>query len=118
MPRTARAAQRLIQDLQAVKPSIKAQPFGDPDGYGTIRTLKFDKRSSPVAYRILLHLDDARIADFHLTDAGYLHVDFVTNYLADFRNPFPIREAITVADAETPVEQEPADPPAADSSAE
>jgi hypothetical protein len=105
MARLPYAATRLIQDVQAIKPSAKAQPADDPDGLRVHRTIKFGKRESSVIYRVLLHIQDSRIESFHLTDAGYLHVTFVAGPRADRRGSFYLQEALTVAEAQKPTDQ-------------
>lgn len=97
MPRLPHGAVRLISDIQGVKSSAKAQPHGDPDGLGVYRTIKFDKRSSEALHKVLQHMKDPRIVDLNLTDAGYLHVTFSPRPLADFRDPYPIKDAMLVA---------------------
>ena len=99
MPRLPYAAVRFIQDVQAIKPSAKAQPHGDPDGLQVYRTIKFGKRESAMLYRLLLHVKDPRIESYNLTDAGYLHVTFVPGPRADRRGSFYLSEALTVSEA-------------------
>ena len=101
MPRLPRGAVRLISDAQAMKHTAKAEPHGDADGLGVYRTIKFDKRTSKWLYPIMLHVDDARVDTINLTDAGYLHVTFSDRPLADFRDPFPLKDASLVAERAT-----------------
>jgi hypothetical protein len=108
MSRLPYAAKQLIEQVQAERPSAKAEPVGDPDGLNVHRTIKFDKRTSkwlaPLAEQFLD--TDPRIAEWNVTDAGYLHVDFITTPGADDRSRFLLSEAIMVADSEPEPEVE------------
>lgn len=101
MPRLPGAAKRLIQQVQAEKPKATADPEGDPDGLAVWRTIKFDKRTSKWLAPLMEQIDDPRLHDVKVTEAGYLHVTFVHTPQADWRDPFPLTEAAEVVAAES-----------------
>lgn len=91
------AARTLIEQAQAEKPSTKVEFVGDPDGYGVIRTIKFNKATSKWLAPLLDEIGDERIESSELTEAGYLHVTFVGTPAADQSADFPLDAATEVA---------------------
>lgn len=96
------AAKQLIEQVQAEKPKATFEQH-DLDGLMVYRTIRFDKRTSKwLAPLVEQFADgDARIAQWSKTDAGYLHITFVSTPNADDRTPFPLRDAATVASSES-----------------
>lgn len=94
MPRLPYAAKQFL-----VEGEIEKYETHDLDGLNVYRTLKFDKRTSKRLGEAMLFVDDERIADWHMTDAGYLHVTFVSGPEADTYDHFLLDDAITVAKA-------------------
>ena len=92
MPRLPYAAKQFLDEVGATKWEEK-----DPDGWNVYRTLRFGKRDSKRIGEALLFIEDDRIEDWHLTEAGYLHVTFVTGPEADDRAPFDFEDALLVA---------------------
>lgn len=80
-----------------VEGEIEKWETHDLDGLNVYRTLKFGKRDSKRLGEALLFVDDDRIADWHMTDAGYLHVTFASGPEADDYSPFLLDDAILVA---------------------
>lgn len=97
MARLPYAAKTLIAQATARKPRTKAEPHGDVDGLGVHRTIKFNKETSKFLAPLLEQIDDERIEDFEVTEAGYLHVTFVATPDADQRAEFPLSAAEEVA---------------------
>ena len=92
------AAQQLIEQVQERHKRATAERVGEPDGLGVIRTVEFDKTSSKFLAKVLPHLDDPRIVGFD-EKGGKVQVMFASNTSADQRDPFPLDDAETVADA-------------------
>jgi hypothetical protein len=99
MPRQTRAALRLITEAQGLRHSAKAEPHGDPDGFGVHRTVKFDKNTTKWLADAVLAMRDSRIQEAPVTEAGYLHVTFVADPRADHRDPFYLAERLEIAAA-------------------
>lgn len=94
MTRTAYAARTLLRQIGDRRNyDVK---FGDPDGLGVVRGLRFDKRTSKWLAPLLDEMNDDRIEEVYVTEAGYLHVNFVADRKADDRRKFPLDEAATV----------------------
>jgi hypothetical protein len=100
MPRLPYAAVTLAEQVRVERPKAKMEPTEGPDGLGVYRTVKFDKRTSDWLYPLLEVIDDSRIEEFHVTEAGYLHVTFIPQPQADQRTRFPLAEARQVLDAD------------------
>lgn len=92
------AAHQLIEQVQDRRKKAKAEYVSDPDGLGVVRTIKFDKATSKWLAPILEALDDDRIREAEVTEAGYLHVTFVPTPNADDRRAFPLDEAEALAE--------------------
>lgn len=97
MARLPYAARTLVRQVLEHKPKANYEVHGDPDGLNVNRTIKFDKTVSKWLAPIVEALDDERIAEVELTEAGYLHVTFTEETIADQRTPFNLDDAITVA---------------------
>lgn len=99
MSRLPYAAKQLIEQVQAARPSAKAEPHGEVDGLRVHRTIKFDKRTSKWLAPILDQFADIdeRIEEYDVTSAGYLHITFVSTRIADDRSPYPLKAAETVS---------------------
>lgn len=70
---------------------------GGPDGFGVVRTLRFGKRATKNLAPVFEVMDDSRIAESHVTEAGYLYVTFVGTRHADDAALFPLDAAKEVA---------------------
>lgn len=84
-----------------VEAEVEKYETHDLDGLNVYRTLKFGKRDSKKLAKALEYVDDERIADWHVTDAGYLHVTFVPGPEADSYDHFLLDDARTVASSES-----------------
>jgi hypothetical protein len=100
MPRLPYAAKQFLAEAEKIKPSTKYEA-DDEDGLRVYRTLRFDKRTTKWLGEALLFIDDERILDWHVTDAGYLHVTFAPGPEADTRDPFLLDDAVTVASSDS-----------------
>lgn len=98
MSRLPYSAKRLIEQVQAEKPKATYETTDDPDGFNVHRSIKFDKRTSKWLAPLMDQFADMdpRIAEYDVTDAGYLHVRFVGGPQADNHEPFPIQAAATI----------------------
>lgn len=105
MSRLPYAARTLIQQVEGLRPSAKHYEASEPDGLRVVREVKFDKRTSEWLAPLLDRIDDERIKEHYLTDAGYLHVEFVGGVEADERRKFPLREALRLAEADRESEE-------------
>jgi hypothetical protein len=94
MARLPYAAKQFLAEAEATT----AVEERDLDGWGVYRTLKFGKRDSKRIGQALLFIEDDRIKDWHVTEAGYLYVEFSTGPDADERDPFYLKDAATVAE--------------------
>lgn len=97
MARLTYGAKTLISQVEHHKPRSKASEVGDPDGLGVVRTIKFDKATSKWLAPLLDEIEDPRIETMHVTEAGHLHVTFVSTPKADSRLPFPLDAASFLA---------------------
>lgn len=87
---------------------------GGPDGFGVVRTLRFGKRATRNLAPIFEVMDDSRIAESHVTEAGYLYVTFVGTRHADDPAEFPLDAAREVAASQQEAPQESDQPDAPD----
>lgn len=92
MARIPYAAKQFLDEV-----GVEKYDEQDLDGWNVYRTLRFGKRDSKRIGEALLFIEDERIDDWHVTDAGYLHVTFVTGPEADERDPFDFEDALLVA---------------------
>lgn len=84
--RIPRAATVLIEQVQGDRKRAKAEPVGEPDGFGVQRTISFDK---PTSKWLDGRLSDPRIISTEMND-GRLEVTFTHRVLADQRTPFAL----------------------------
>lgn len=95
------AAATLMQEVQEMFPKAESDTYGEPDGFGIHRTVRFDKATSKKLAPIMERVGDPRIQEVTMTDAGYLHVTFVpASHQADTRHGFPLQAAASVLKAE------------------
>lgn len=97
MARAPYAARTLHRAVLDHKPKATMEEFGDPDGLGVYRTYRFDKRTSKWLAPLIEQMNDRRITEANLTEAGYLHITFASGPMADFKDKFPLDAAIAVA---------------------
>jgi len=98
MARLPYAAKQLIKQVQKNYPDATYEVTDEPDGLGVHRAIKFDRDTSQVlefAFDQFLDMDE-RVAEFHTTDAGYTHVEFVSGPAADDQRRYPLDEAILI----------------------
>lgn len=105
MSRISRAARTLTAEVTALRPDAEVEASGDPDGFGVVRTLKFDEVTSEWLEPLLAELADPRVLEAHVTDAGYLHVA-LTASLANGESTAPFN----LAAAQDVVEDQIAEP--------
>jgi hypothetical protein len=108
MARLPYAARSLVRQIMADHPKMEYEPHGDPDGLNVHRTIRFDKATSEALGAAITQMDDPRIEEASVTEAGYLHVTFVGKPIADQRGDFALEAAREVAAAE---ESEPEEKP-------
>jgi hypothetical protein len=95
MPRLPYAAKQFITEAD---PSTAVENVEESiDGFGVYRTIRFGKRDSKRIGEALLFIEDERIEDWHVTEAGYLYVDFSPGPDADVKDPFYLKDAEVVA---------------------
>jgi hypothetical protein len=92
MSRIPKAAVTLINQVKQTKPRSVAEPHGDPDGLGVIRTIRFSKSAGDWLEPLLFEISDPRVVALDSED-GDLLVTFSTGRDADQRHAFPIYEA-------------------------
>lgn len=102
MSRVSRAAKTLAAEVTALKPDAEIEMVGEPDGFGVVRSIKFDEITSAWLAPLLVELADKRVVEHHVTEAGYLHVE-LTGSLArgEDRSPFHLAAAQEVVEAGT-----------------
>jgi len=84
------AAKQLISEISDMGKPYKVTQ-GDPDGYGFIRDLTLDARSSKWLVPILDAIADERIRSIHHPEnKGRAQIKFVGDTRADFAQPFGI----------------------------
>lgn len=96
------AAKTLIDQVAEEKPRAKVEFHGEPDGYGVVRTIKFSKSAGEWLAPLLEAINDDRIESINTTEAGYLHVTFVSTPAADDRAEFPLQAAAEVVKGSSP----------------
>jgi hypothetical protein len=92
MARLPYAAKQFLAEAE-----VEKYEAHDLDGLNVHRTLRFDKRTSKRLAPAMEYVDDERIAEWHVTDSGYLHITFAPGPEADERTEFLLADAITVA---------------------
>lgn len=81
------AAQQLLDQLR----DRKTKPvLGQPDGLDRIRSITFDAATSRWLVPIMEAIDDPRVRDIHTNGRGRATIRFVSNFRADFKDPYPI----------------------------
>jgi len=90
----------LIEQVQAISSNAKASPVGDTDGYGRIRSVEFDARTSKWLVPALEATADERVRQVAYEGKGRAVVTFVGNTIADRRHPFEIEKALEVLTGE------------------
>jgi hypothetical protein len=90
------AAKVLIDQTTERRPHTNASMVGHPDGFGVIRSIKFNKATSTWLAPLLEAIGDERIEALELDGKGLLTVTFIPGIEADFKHPFPLDAAETV----------------------
>jgi hypothetical protein len=99
MPRLPHGAATLIEQVKELRKSAKYEQ-GEPDGFGVVRSVTFDKSTSKWLGDALDYVDDDRIVDV-TTEKDQTTVHFSTeSAVADQRDRYPLAEAIEVAEDE------------------
>ena len=86
------AAKQLISEVRDHKPEAEVTATGDADGYGVVRSVTFDSKTSKWLDPILEAIDDERIAGVD-HDGKKAVVTFVGDVRADYAHPFQIADA-------------------------
>ena len=97
MARLPYAAKQFLAEAAEVLGIEPEVEFQDEDGLRVYRTLRFEKDESEALAPALEHIEDARILEHHITEAGYLYVQFTAGNEADERHEFLLADAATVA---------------------
>lgn len=95
MPSLVPAAQQLIQQVQNINPKAAVKSVGEQDGFGRLRSIQFDARTSRWLVPALEAIDDPRIASVS-TDTRRAVVTFVGDTRADHRDPYPLDVVLRV----------------------
>lgn len=90
-PRLPKAAEVLRDEVLALKPRAKVEPYGDLDGFQVWRSLVFSKSASTWLDQMLAIIEDKRIEDTETLDDGRLVVTFVGTIDADLSTTFALR---------------------------
>lgn len=96
MPSLVPAAQQLIQQVQNLNPKATVKAVGEPDGFGRLRSVEFDARTSKWLADVLAAVNDNRIAAVNYQGKGRAIVTFVGDTRADVRTEYPFRDALRV----------------------
>lgn len=91
MPRTARAAARLLQELAPVVDDAQVQ-VDDLDGLGVYRTYRVTSATRVGLDDVIAAVADERIASTRSISNG-VEVTFVTDRRADDHKPFNVKDA-------------------------
>jgi hypothetical protein len=85
--------------VEALRKSAKYER-GEADGFDVVRSITFDKPTSTWLGDALDYIDDDRIEDV-TTEKDKTTVHFSTeSHIADQRDPYPLEDAILVAEDE------------------
>jgi hypothetical protein len=87
MPRLIPAAQQMMSEIADTGREFKTVP-GDPDGYGFIRRVTFDAKTSKWLVPLLEAVEDPRIRQVLYNGKGRAEIWFVGDTRADFKDPF------------------------------
>lgn len=99
MPRLPYGAETFIEQVLELRKSAKYER-GEPDGFDVIRSITFDKPTTKFLGDALNYIDDERIVDAHVSKEQ-LTIHFSDeSAIADLRDPYPLAEAIEVAEDE------------------
>jgi len=96
--RVPRSAQTLEAQVSDRYKKVTVEPYGDPDGLGVYRSVRFGKTESKWLAKVLPEIDDPRITEVE-EKSGRVIVTFASGTSADQRHPFPLDAADTVASA-------------------
>lgn len=96
MPTLTNSAQQLLRQVTVLNPKVGARVAGPQDGYGRLRSLEFDARTSKWLVPALEAVNDERIDNIEYSGKGRAVVHFVGDTRADSREPFPIEVALRV----------------------
>lgn len=96
MPTLAPAAQQLLRQVVALNPKAAAAPIGPQDGFGRLRAIQFDARTSKWLVPALEAVNDERVEAIEYEGKGRAIVSFVGDTRADQRTAFPIEAALRV----------------------
>lgn len=100
MARTPHAARVFTDQVKELRKTAKFE-FGDEDGLGVYRTVKFDKPTTKWLGNALDEIDDDRIIGYSV-EKDQLTVLFSHRTNADLKDRFLIDEAVTVANHASP----------------
>lgn len=89
------AARQLVEQVQALNPKA-AVSAGAPDGYGRLRSVEFDARTSKWLVPALNAVADPRVSRIDYEDKGRAVVHFVGDTRADTREPYALEVALRV----------------------
>lgn len=110
MARIPNAAKQLVNNVQDFDSDAYAEPFGDPDGLNTRRTLAFDPKTSKWLEGALETLADPRIQRLDHDGSGKdkrLLVTFVADTRADRTAFFDVEAAKVVSEGKAKATKEP-----------
>lgn len=96
MPRIAPALAQLADQVTRINHNAKISPIGPQDGFGVIRTIEFDARTSKWLAPALNAMQDTRIAYVDYEGKGRAQVTCVDNTIADRRTEYPLETVLRV----------------------
>lgn len=98
MSRNPYAMNVFVEQVKALRKSAKFT-YGEPDGLDVNRQLTLDKPTSKWLGNALDHIEDNRLIGW-AEDKGEVKIFFSHRNIADLKDPFPIAEAVEVAEDE------------------
>lgn len=97
MSRTPHAARKFVEQVKDMRKSAKFEHHNE-DGFGTLRSVTFDKPTSKWLAPILDEFDDERISGIS-NQGGKVTVTFTHRPPGESAESFPLEAAKTVADS-------------------
>lgn len=85
------AAVQLLDQVADIRELIKVT-HGEPDGLGFVREITLDAKTSRWLAPLLDVIGDQRIKSVTVSGRGRATIEFVPDYRADFKDPFPLDE--------------------------
>lgn len=91
-----------MAEVSGLRKKVDAEVYGEPDGFDTHRSVRFDPATAEWLDPLLTLVDDRRISEHRVTSTGNLIVDFVGDSASESRGPFLLAEAEKALTKEEP----------------